>query len=433
MDAYTFMHPGVGMDRGSIPPRTAALYNKGMHESALEDMKQSIGFTDEDAARVRSLSHHAARLAPAVVERFYDELLRQPGAAVVFSGGAEQIHRLRETLSDWLGEVFAGVYDRDYFEKRLRIGRAHVRVGLAQHFMVAGMEIIWTELERGLSAGGGDGTEAALRSLHKALMLDLAIMLESYKESHSEQARTLERRAVKEQLTRAEHLAEIGQLAASLAHEIKNPLAGISGAIQIMRDGMRADDPHRPIVNEILGQISRLDATVKDLLFYARPNPPRATTLGLSDVVTRVLTLLREEPSLQRVRIIHEPGPPDAAIHADDTQIEQLLMNLILNAAHASPDGGAVHLRITKNADRVRLTVTDKGTGMAPDVRDQAFEPFFTTKAKGTGLGLSICRRIVDAHGGSIELESELGRGTRVIVDLPGGGPARLQPVGAQR
>ncbi len=421
------------MGCGSMSGHVRGLYNAAMHEPVLEDMKRSIGFTAEDAVNVRSLAHPAARLAPAVVERFYEELLRQPGAAAVFTGGVEQIARLRGLLSAWLREVFEGAYDQNYFQKRLRIGRTHVRVGLPQHFMVAGMEIIWTELERGLRTGPGDGAGAAIRSLHKLLMLDLAIMLESYKESHSEQVRSVERRAVKEQLTRAEHLAEIGQLAASLAHEIKNPLAGISGAIQIMRDGMRADDPHRPIVNEILGQISRLDATVKDLLFYARPNPPRATTLALGDVVTRVLSLLREEPALQRVRIVHEPGPSDAAIHADDTQIEQLLINLILNAAHASPDGGAIHLRITQHAGHIRLAVMDRGTGMAPEVRDQAFEPFFTTKAKGTGLGLSICRRIVDAHGGNIELESELGRGTTVIVDLPAGGAGRLQATGAER
>ena len=109
-------------------------------------------------------------------------------------------------------------------------------------------------------------------------MLDLAVMLESYQESYAEQVRRSERSAVEEKLTRAEHLAEIGQLAASLAHEIKNPLAGISGAIQVFRDTMPHNNPHRPILTEILGQINRLDATVKDLLLYARPLPPKSAS-----------------------------------------------------------------------------------------------------------------------------------------------------------
>jgi len=231
--------------------------------------------------------------------------------------------------------------------------------------------------------------------------------------------RATERSAVEEKLTRAEHLAEIGQLAASLAHEIKNPLAGISGAIQVMRDAMEPGNPHHPIVTEILGQIRRLDATVKDLLQYARPMPPRATRFRIGDAVTRVLTVLREEPALHGVSIEHDSAGGDTIVRADDAQIEQLLMNLLINAAHASNPGNTIRLEAERHGRFVRLRVADQGAGMTPAVRDQAFEAFFTTKAKGTGLGLSICRRIVEEHGGRIRLESEPGQGTIVTVDLP--------------
>jgi len=387
--------------------------------SLIWDITQCIGFGAEDERRLRLLAPLARPFIGRVVDRFYDQLLIHPTAAAVFSGGPTQVERLRELFGAWLGDVLNGTYDQSYFERRLRIGHRHVLVGLPQYFMVTGMQLVRDELARCLAPLDLPERDETLGSLQKILTVDLAIMLHSYQESHSEQVRTTERHAFKEQLTRAEHLAEIGRLAASLAHEIKNPLAGMSGAIQIIRGEMSPDDPHRPILQEILGQIGRLDATVKDLLLYARPVPPRAAPLVLGDIVGRVLNLLREEPSLQKVRITQGAFAADALILADDTQIEQLIMNLILNAAHASPEGATIQLGVSRHLDHVRLTVTDRGGGMSEDVRRRAFEPFFTTKTKGTGLGLSICRRIVDAHDGIIDLESRPGSGTKVTVDLP--------------
>ncbi len=390
-----------------------------MELSRLSDMKRYIGFDERDAARMRKLRPVVEPLLPAVVDRFYDEVLSHPHTRAVLTGGEAQIAQLRSTMRRWLGELFDGVYDESYYAKRLAIGEAHVAVQLPQHYMLLGMEIIWRELEYLLRSANVADVDEKLRSLHKVLTLELATMLESYKESYSQQIRRTERSAVEEKLTRAAHLAEIGQLAASLAHEIKNPLAGISGAIQIIREDMDDDDPRQPIIREILGQIGRLDATVKDLLQYARPTPPQAVKVALHEAVTRVLTVLREEPALQRVRIEYGDGPDDSFVYADEAQIEQLVMNLLINAAHASDDGGVVHLNIACNTNHVRLIVADKGKGMTPEVRDRAFEPFFTTKAKGTGLGLSICRRIAEVHGGRIELHSERGVGTTVTVDLP--------------
>ncbi len=395
------------------------------------DLKRSVGFDDYDAAKVKSLARRAETIIPHVVDRFYDRILDDPNTRAVLGGNDGLVDRLRVKLAQWLRDLFEGRYEQDYFDARFQIGQTHVMVGLPQHYMLTAMDWIWWDLENDLRGeDGGDKLDDALPSLHKLLMLDLAIMLESYKEAYAEQVRKSERRAVEEILTQAEHLAEIGQLAASLAHEIKNPLAGISGAIQIMRDAMPDDNPHRPILSEILGQIKRLDATVKDLLLYARPTPPRLTVFHVGNAITRVLSVLREEPSMQRVRIQYAGSPPNATVRADDAQIEHLLINLILNSAHASADGGVIYLRVGSNSTHVRLTVKDAGTGMAPEVRDQAFEAFFTTKAKGTGLGLSICRRIVEAHRGKIGLESKLGRGTTVTVDLPRRGV--VESLGAQ-
>ncbi len=401
--------------------RASRAYNANMQATLFEEMKSSIGFDGPDAANVRSLAPNGIPAIPAVVHYFYEQLFEQASARRVFTGGDVQAAGLREVVSTWLRELFEGPWDEVYYQKRRRIGSTHLRVRLPQYYMFTGMELIWQALELHLREAGIQDVNAKLGSLHRLLILDLAIILESFQESHSEQVRNSERSAVEAKLTRAEHLAEIGQLAASLAHEIKNPLAGISGAIQIIQEGMHRDDPHQPIVTEILGQIGRLDATVKDLLQYARPTPPRATKVSLDVVARRVLSVLREEPALQQTHITYTGAPLDPTVYADDGQIEQLLINLIINAAHASDGGGAIHVAITAGAGDVQLIVRDEGKGMTPDVQAKAFEPFFTTKAKGTGLGLSICRRIAQAHGGDIELKSEVGKGTTATVSLPSG------------
>ncbi|MEK6674136.1 MAG: ATP-binding protein [Planctomycetota bacterium] len=390
-----------------------------MTATIFEEMKEFVGFTKEDGLRIPILEKEMKHFLPRVIDRFYERLLQHESASAVFVGGSVQIERQRQLLMTWLTDVFAGIYDEEYYQKRLRIGSTHLHVGLPQWFMLCGMDIIWQELAAGAHLAKIPGAEEKLRSLHKLLSLDLAIMLSSYKDTLADKVRATERSAVEEQLTRAEHLAEIGQLAASLAHEIKNPLAGISGAIEVIRDTMASDNAHRPILSEVLGQIKRLDATVRDLLQYARPPVPQRELVPLHQLVTRVLGLLREEPALQHVKVEYEEPRSDVSTFADDRQIEQLLFNLIINAAHASFDGGIIRVSVERDSHVVRVCVQDFGRGMTPEIRDQAFEPFFTTKAKGTGLGLSICRKITDAHGGRIHLDSALGHGTTVTIELP--------------
>ena len=243
-----------------------------------------------------------------------------------------------------------------------------------------------------------------------------------------EQVRANERNAVHARLTQTEHLARIGRLAASLAHEIKNPLAGISGAIQVIRDAMEPEAPHRPILAEILRQINRLDQTVKDLLVYGRPVPPRFGPCNLDRVIERLMTILKREPEMQRVRFEHQNDHrPLPAIEADENQIEQLLMNLVLNAANASEDGGLVTLKTKPTATGVQLVIEDHGHGMTEETARRALEPFFTTKSRGTGLGLPICRRIIEMHGGSLTIHSTIAEGTTVALQLALQQPARRE------
>jgi len=357
---------------------------------------------------------------PRIVDRFYGQIATDPQTRRIVQKGEVHTRALRRTLTVWLQSLLAGRYDEEYLRRRVRIGRVHVRVGLPQHYMVAAVEVIRQELHALVFASGLPGAAEALASLHKLLAIETSIMLESYQGTFVERVRQDERSAIRERLTQAEHLAQIGRLAASLAHEIKNPLAGISGAIQVIRDSMPADAPHRPILGEVLRQINRLDQTVKDLLVYARPVPPRFESCDLNQVVARLKTVLRREPAMQHVRLEccddKQPLPP---IEADENQVEQLLMNLILNAAHASPEGGVVSLHARRTSEGIRLEVEDHGEGMDEPTLQRALEPFFTTKARGTGLGLPICRRIVETHGGKLTIQSTPGNGTTVIIQLP--------------
>ncbi|NOX58214.1 MAG: hypothetical protein GXP29_05065 [Planctomycetes bacterium] len=387
-----------------------------MNSERFEDLKAYVGFNEQDAVNLGNLSALAKPLITGVVRRFYEVQFQDPAATAVL-GDRAQMRRLEKSLARWIGELFVGPYDQDYFLSQLRIGQAHVRVGLPQRFMPMGMEVIRKELMRGLRLASESRVEEKLESLQKILVLDLTIMLGSYQQRHAEKVVEIEREVMESKLARAQHLAEIGQLAASLAHEIKNPLAGISGAIQIIGESLSGDSPYRSIIRDILGQIGRLDETVKDLLLYARPAPPTRKQVALDKLVPRVAGVLQEEPALRKVKVNYKVS--GTVVSADEAQLEQLLVNLILNAAHAHRSEGSITVAGKADGESVTISVRDRGVGMSPEILARALEPFYTTKAKGTGLGLAICRRIVESHGGTIAIDSTLGEGTTITVTLP--------------
>ena len=392
------------------------MYDQRMKHDRFDELKTYIGFDERDAANLRSLAEPATPLIPRVVDRFYEVLLGHPEARKVLTG-KEQVQRLMTFFAEWLRGLFTGTYDQCYFESRSRIGQTHVRVGLPQRYMPLAIDVVRAEFSRGLRGADIDRIEEKLESLLKLLTLDLTIMLGSYQISYASQIREFERKAMEGKLARAKHMAEIGQLAASLAHEIKNPLAGISGAIQVIGDSLTEDSPYKSIVGDILGQISRVDATVKDLLLYARPTPPERKDVKMSELELRLASVLHEEPALRHLQVRFTGT--EVVAYADERQLEQLLMNLILNSAHASRDGAVIEVEAVDRADGLTLIVRDRGAGMPEEVRKKALEPFFTTKAKGTGLGLAICRRIAESHGGTVAIESHPGQGTTVTVELP--------------
>lgn len=394
-------------------------YNEHMSLAIFDEMKSYVGFTATDAANLAALGPLVIPHVHNVLDTFYGTIMRHPGARRVLVGGEAQMRRLHEHLASWLRQLFCGTYDAAYAQRRWAIGHAHVLVGLPQHYMFTAMELVWQEFANIVAAIKAPDADARLKSLHKLLLIELGFMLESYKASYADRVRQLEHDAMQERVRRAERLAEIGQLAASLAHEIKNPLAGISGAIQVIRDDLDPSDQHRVVLEEVLRHIDRLDGTVKDLLTYARPQRPRFKAGDIGAIVARVAGLLKQEPAFERVALEWSSLDDAGHIELDEHQIEQMLVNLLLNAAHASRPGDIVQLLMAPESAWLSITVRDQGVGMDEDTCRRAFEPFFTTKSRGTGLGLPICQRIVEAHGGSITLRSRVGGGTSVTVRMP--------------
>jgi PAS domain S-box-containing protein len=228
-------------------------------------------------------------------------------------------------------------------------------------------------------------------------------------------------RNLERQLADAEHLATLGELSAGLAHEVKNPLAGIKGAIDVIRDTLPVTDQHHEILGDVLHEVKRIDRIVRDLLNYAKPRLPSHSDIHLEALARRMVAMARQSSKGDPGRIRLEVRDPIPGFTGDQTQLEQVLLNLLLNAQKATRSGGIITVRLSCDdaAGNIRMEVSDNGPGISEDIMKKIFQPFFTTRTDGTGLGLAICLKNVQYHGGTIDVESKIGKGTRFIVTLP--------------
>jgi len=226
------------------------------------------------------------------------------------------------------------------------------------------------------------------------------------------------------QLLERERLAAVGELAAMVAHEVRNPLAGIRGGCEILLEGYAHGDARHAIGVEIIHQVDRLSRTVHDLLLFARPKAMDLVPNDLHGLIERVLRVLHDDPQNAGVRIVRDFGEDIPIVQADGRQMEQVFLNLFLNAIQVMDRKGTVTIGTRAQGRQVAVTVKDTGPGIAPDQLARIFEPFFTTRAQGTGLGLAIVKKIVEAHGGRIVVESTPGAGAQFTLTLRGeGGP----------
>ncbi len=222
-----------------------------------------------------------------------------------------------------------------------------------------------------------------------------------------------------QEMSRAEHLATLGELAAGLAHEIRNPLAGIAGVIDVIGKELPASSASREVLADVQSEIRQIQSILNDLLAYARPRPPQFLSADLNATVEQAVMLARQQVRTRPVEIRLISSPHLTAVVHDPVQIQQVVLNLLLNGIQAIPEEGSIEVALEKENEVARIRVADTGRGIPPDVLPKIFRPFFTTRREGTGLGLPFARGIVESHGGRIEVASEPGRGTRFDVSIP--------------
>lgn len=467
-----------------------------------DEMKSWVGFGPADEARLRELQGFVAVELDRITDQFYSRILANPEAARVITSEA-QIARLKGTLKTWAIELLEGPHDLVYFDKRQRIGRRHVEVGLPSRYMYLAMNGMRAEFCRIAHAHFADA-HAHCEAVGKVMDLDLAIMSGTYvrerealqlanlqevlvahlpvsvlvadasgrvvamtaaardllaadirpgrrwdealptalrEDPHLQAAvrglldrepghpaapvevrvqaegRTLHANVLpldhaqarvlihvddltetllSEARTRkAEALAQIGALSAAVAHELRNPLAGISGAIQVIARSMPTDDRRKPIMDKVEQQVRRLDALVSDLLAFARTTEPDLRETDLVEIARVVADLVHREYAEARI-VVEGTG----RARADANLTQQILLNLVQNAVQAQDGRGLVVVSVSSD----RIDVSDDGGGVPEDVQPRIFDPFFTTRARGTGLGLAICRKLATAMGGDVTL-----------------------------
>ena len=226
-----------------------------------------------------------------------------------------------------------------------------------------------------------------------------------------------ERKRLEAELRERAELARLGQMASVVAHEVRNPLAGIRGALQVIAGRMQGGSREQAVLRDVIDRLDALNAFVDDLLVFSRPKAPVFQRLPLAPLLQRIVELLQRDPECAGVTF--EIHGSDVSAEIDEPQIERALLNVLTNAAQAMEGAGRVRIALESTDGVCRISVADTGPGIAPAALEHIFQPFFTTRHRGTGLGLPIAKRAIEQHGGSIAIDSAPGRGTTVVVTLP--------------
>ena len=233
----------------------------------------------------------------------------------------------------------------------------------------------------------------------------------------------VEVKTMTQHLWQAAKLATMGELAASIAHELNNPLATVSLRIESLQAGLAESDPRRQSLEIVEKEMDRMARLVSDLLKFSRRSQPQISTIDLREEIDKTLDLIHYHLRKSNIEVRKVFAPDTRAVLADRQQLRQVFLNLFSNAADAMPGGGTLTIQVsmTDSPTQVLIEVSDTGEGIPPEILPKLMTPFFTTKpeGKGTGLGLPICRRIIQEHHGALNVESEVGKGTTVSIRLP--------------
>ena len=384
--------------------------------SFLEEVLGYVQLDERDRVLLRELHPRLAPQFEAIARVFYERASAYPGAAMVFESD-EQIARLQCTLVDWMSSGLLGPYDAAFYDKRSRIGRRHVEIGLAQHYMFTAMNVVRTEyIERITPMFPLDQACEVIRAVNKLLDVELAVMLRHY------QIDSEERLVRREREIRDDRLIAMRTLSAGLAHEVRNPLNAARLQLELLERRVRRQGYDAKLIETTTHanhELQRLTDLLNDFLSFARPPELHLSEQDVVEVCRRVLDAERPLAQHRHVHLELEPHEPLVA-RVDAGKLHQIIQNLVRNAVEAAPSGGHVHVRIADGDHTVHVRVRDDGPGIAADVLARIYEPFFSTKEAGTGMGMAIVHSLVTQHGGRIDVETS-SSGTAFEIVVPAG------------
>jgi signal transduction histidine kinase len=381
----------------------------------LDQLLAYVQLDDADRARLTGLHRTLQPHFAAIADRFYDAVVANPGAASVLSGPA-QVARLKGTLVEWMASGLLGPYDDAFYEKRARIGRRHVEIGLAQHYMFTAMNVIrLAYIDRITTLYPSDEAIAVIRSVEKLFDIELALMLRHY------QLDSEHRLVSRERQMRSARITALQTMTAGLAHEVRNPLNAAKLQLELLERRLRrqGDDPK---MVEPVGlahhEIQRLTDMLNEFLSFARPPELHTQDHDVVAIVNHVIELERAMAERTGTELVLVDTPDTAVASVDPGKLHQVIQNLVRNALEAASPDGRVTVNVALDKTELHIRVSDNGPGIPDEVRPRIYEPFFSTKEGGTGMGMSIVHSFVVAHGGTIDIHTGP-QGTVVDVAIP--------------
>ncbi len=386
-----------------------------------QDLQSYVGWTEEDAERVRALRPMLEPCLLSLIEDFFCEMKRHPSAHKVITGGQAQVDRLKDALLGWLRDLLTGPYDCDYVVRRWRVGARHAELGLQQVYTNVALCRLRTGMVRALAESWNDGREnliLAIQSLNKLLDLDLAKIEDAYQAEYTARLQARER------------LATLGQIVGGLAHELRNPLNVVKSSVYFLLNA-RSLPAEKQV--EHLHRIERSVELANDVITalsnFARMPHPEPQPFPIDACLREAL----DDGALSSgIDVVFEMPPELPPVLADRGQIRIALGNLIRNARDAMPSGGRLTLVGRKIDDEVELDVVDTGVGIPTQDLGRIMEPLYSTKARGLGLGLALSRMILEKNRATLQVASELGKGSTFTVRLKCAGEDTSQSAGPE-
>jgi signal transduction histidine kinase len=376
--------------------------------SRFRESQAYVGWTAADAARLRDLQAIVGPRLAQIVGDFYAAIEHYEQTRRLITGGADQVARLRARLAEWIMQLLSDDHDESYVAQRWRVGWRHVEIGLPQQFTIVAMGRLRSSLAsvvRDHWSGDDADLHASLLALHRALDLDLVLIEDAYQFEFQQRQQ------------RSDRLVALGQMAAGIAHELRNPLNVVrTSAFYLRHAGQVADEKWAEHMDRIERQIEVADGVIRALSDFARTPLPDFQPVELRRLLTAAIN---RTPTPATVAIDQSGVPETLRVRGDFGQLTIVFANLLRNAVEAMGDAGRIRLAATRQRDRVEVTIDDTGPGISADQLGQIFQPFFTTKTRGIGLGLAIARAIVENHGGSLMATSVVGQGSCFLVRLP--------------